>query len=81
MAQDVFSPVVAGVTTPHDRPSEEYVFDALEEARDSNRRHHHRRHEPRTRTPQPAVKDTPAAPAPVCHPDDGVRGTKLDVVA
>ncbi|MGE3843383.1 MAG: hypothetical protein AB7I50_17570 [Vicinamibacterales bacterium] len=79
MAQDAFSPVVAGVTTPHDRSSEEYVFDAIEEARDTSRRHH-RRHEPRPRSAQPAPKDAPATPAPVCHPDDGVRGTKLDVV-
>lgn len=81
MAEDVFKPVVAGVTTPHDRPSEEYVFDALEQARDANRRHQHRRHDPRPRPAHSPPKAPTPAPAPVSHPDDGVRGTKLDVLA
>ncbi len=79
MSEVGFNPVVAGVPLSHDRPAEEYTFDALEEARDGGH-HHHRRHEPRAKHPA-LHKDAPAAPAPVSHPDDGIRGTKLDVLA
>jgi hypothetical protein len=76
MPEERISQPVAGIATPHDRPSDAGRYERIEDARSSRRR-------PSKRQPDRAGTDggkTSDASQPA-QAEVGVRGTRLDVIA
>jgi hypothetical protein len=82
MSEERISQPVAGIATPHDRPSDAGRYERLEDARGGGRRPPRRPPPERDRPARrPASENEATDDARAPGPADGVRGTRLDVIA